>query len=670
MIKDGKSIKVILRRPLEYYYQEGMISYRALNVCKAFGIVTVGDLIRYHHEGNLLKLRNCGPYTIQEFENVIGLVNYKYAVQLLEKLDSYQDLPEKLKEIIVEHYKRPLIDFSLDCIKLFYDTFGDSKAFYTFFFCNQKDLCERFNGLKSRELKHYCYQLLSDIHSSFRKEGLDDTYTYELVVMARAIIWFCDETFAAELQVKDPTLAMRRRALVTDFENRAEQHLGRYDLKEVRQKLIPTYLKALGLFQHTDREIDDLWYKLSCWRYSHRVLTLLIAELKETLFWYEGISGDELGKSIVANNYRYLTEEQACFVAGFHKKYGYYPMFFLLREHLMNTTDKFEWTFAKATGIYDGKPKTLEEIGKEMGYSKPTVRSYYVRAPRYLFRDKGWLYYKFLTDLVIPDVDELYKSVVENEKVNIPFESFAKICTDGFGLKLAKVNDKHFFVNDQLHVSVIYKACSTINAINNRIKGETCSIPLGNVLDDAPVELRGVHMKALPVIISKAYGLAVDENQNIIFQPQGIDVIYEATEILRKKGKPMGIEELYKAFIKRRPEAKDMSMDYFKGKISRAETIKPIGKSMRYALTEWEHVYRGTIRQLVADVLKEAKTPLHIDKIMKKVLKVYPNTNKRSVKWSLKQDEARFVLFGEGVYGLVDKQYSKKFEAMRGKREK
>ena len=670
MIKDGKSIKVILRRPLEYYYQEGMISYRALNVCKAFGIVTVGDLIRYHHEGNLLKLRNCGPYTIQEFENVIGLVNYKYAVQLLEKLDSYQDLPEKLKEIIVEHYKRPLIDFSLDCIKLFYDTFGDSKAFYTFFFCNQKDLCERFNGLKSRELKHYCYQLLSDIHSSFRKEGLDDTYTYELVVMARAIIWFCDETFAAELQVKDPTLAMRRRALVTDFENRAEQHLGRYDLKEVRQKLIPTYLKALGLFQHTDREIDDLWYKLSCWRYSHRVLTLLIAELKETLFWYEGISGDELGKSIVANNYRYLTEEQTCFVAGFHKKYGYYPMFFLLREHLMNTTDKFEWTFAKATGIYDGKPKTLEEIGKEMGYSKPTVRSYYVRAPRYLFRDKGWLYYKFLTDLVIPDVDELYKSVVENEKVNIPFESFAKICTDGFGLKLAKVNDKHFFVNDQLHVSVIYKACSTINAINNRIKGETCSIPLGNVLDDAPVELRGVHMKALPVIISKAYGLAVDEDKNIIFQPQGIDVIYELTEILRKKGKPMGIEELYKAFIKRRPEAKDMSMDYFKGKISRAETIKPIGKSMRYALTEWEHVYRGTIRQLVADVLKEAKTPLHIDKIMKKVLKVYPHTNKRSVAWSLKQDEARFAKFGEGVYGLVDKQYSKKFEAMRGKREK
>lgn len=670
MIKDGKSIKVILRRPLEYYYQEGMISYRALNVCKAFGIVTVGDLIRYHHEGNLRKLRNCGPYTIQEYENVIGLVNYKHAVQLLEKLDSYKDLPEKHKEIIVEHYKRPLLDFSLDCIKLFYDTFGDCKAFYNFFFCNQKDLCERFNGLKSRELKHYCYQLLSDIHSAIRKEGLDDTYTYELVVMARAIIWFCDETFAAELQVKNPTLAMRRRALVTDFENRAEQHLGRYDLKEVRQKLIPTYLKALGLFQHTDREIDDLWYKLSCWRYSHRVLTLLIAELKETLFWYEGISGDELGKSIVANNYRYLTEEQTCFVAGFHKQYGYYPMFFLLREYLMKTTDKFEWTFAKATGIYDGKPKTLEEIAKEMGYSKPTVRSYYVRAPRHLFRDKGWLYYKFRTDLVIPDVDELYKSVVENEKVNIPFESFAKICTDGFGLKLAKVNDKHFLVNDKLHVSVIYKACSTINAINNRIKGETCSIPLGNVLDDAPVELRGVHMKALPVIISKAYGLTVDEDKNIIFQPQGIDVIYEVTEILRKKGKPMELEELYKAFIKRQPEAKDMSLDYFKGKISRAETIKPIGKSMRYALTEWEHVYRGTIRQLVADVLKEAKTPLHIDKIMKKVLKVYPHTNKRSVAWSLKQDEARFAKFGDGVYGLVDKQYSKKFEAMREKREK
>jgi hypothetical protein len=86
---------------------------------------------------------------------------------------------------------------------------------------------------------------------------------------------------------------------------------------------------------------------------------------------------------------------------------------------------------------------------------------------------------------------------------------------------------------------------------------------------------------------------------------------------------------------------------------------------MKYTLTEWNHVYRGTIRQLVADVLSEAKRPVHIDKIMKKVLKVYPETNKRNVVTSINNDEARFICFGDGLYGLMEKTYSKKYEAMK-----
>ena len=102
MKKDGTNIRAVLRKPIEFYFELGMISARALNICKACDIITVGDLIQCHHQGSLRKLRNCGPYTEKEFESVMGLVNYDYAVQLLEKLDGYDEIPAKLKSIIVE----------------------------------------------------------------------------------------------------------------------------------------------------------------------------------------------------------------------------------------------------------------------------------------------------------------------------------------------------------------------------------------------------------------------------------------------------------------------------------------------------------------------------------------------------------------------------------------
>lgn len=664
-MKKKKSIRAILRKPIEFYYEQGMISYRSLNVCRDCGIITVGDLILCQHRGTLRRLRNCGPYTESEFEAVMGLVDKKYALQLLQKLDSYKDLPKELKSIIVANYKRTLMEYSLECIRLFYDIFGDCKSFYDFFFCNQKDLAERFNNLKSWELKHYCYQMLAEIYSSFKKEELDDTYTYELVVTARAILWFCDEQFATELKEKDAELKMKRQALLTDFENRTDR-LFRYSWEEdVKEKLTPTYTKALALFQLNDDELSSLWNSTESWRYSSRPLQLLVAELKQTLFWYESLSGDELSKTIVLNTFRYLKEEHAGFVADFYKQHGYYPMFFLLREYLMKTTDREEWVFAKASGIYDGHLMNFEEIGDEMNLGKNRVRQLFNRAPRYLFKGKGWQHYKLGTALVITEVDEMYRSVVEDEKVNIPFESFSMICTEGFYMKMVKVNGIRFLIDGHLLISEIIRVCKAIKAYNNQTKVEAESIPLADLLNNVGEYEKSYYLEALPIIIDKAFGLVVDEEGNIILPPQGVDVIYELTEILRKNGKPMSLKELYAALIEKRPEIKDKSFDNIRSKVLEADALKPIGMTTRYVLAEWDHVYRGTIRQLVADVLEEAKRPVHIDKIMKKVLKVYPNTNKKNVMASINSDKARFICFGDGLFGLMEKTYSKKYEAMK-----
>ncbi|MBQ6729642.1 MAG: hypothetical protein IJQ83_05885 [Bacteroidales bacterium] len=648
---------------MERYYELGMISARAFNICKAADIGTLGDLILYHHEGSLRKLRNCGPYTIKEFESVMGLVNYKHAVQLLEKLDRYEDLPESIKSIIVTHYKRTLLDFSLDCIRRFYDTFSDCKSFYSFFFCDLKDLDVRFNSLGSWEMKHYCYQLLSEIHSSLWKEQLDDTYTYELIVITRAILWFCDDDFAAELEAKDWDLMVRRKALLDDFHEKASQLINA--AASVRRYLIPDYLRAVSMMQLSEGEVRSKLLEIRTWGHTYRTIFLFLAELKETLYRYESIDGDELGHTVVANKYRYLKEEQVGFVADFYKQYGYYPMFFLLRERLATTKERVERIFAMATGLFDGCPKNLAEIGKEMECTRERVRQLMVLAPKELFKDKGWTHYQLNNTLVVSEVDDLFLNVVENEKVNISFETFALVCTEAFPMKLVKVNDLRFLIYNQLNVHVINKVSSEVGKQNRRVRSEISTIKLDDLLKEVPDHKKGIYKEALPVIIAKAYGLPVDETGNIVLPPNGVDIVYELSEILREKGRPMSLRELYASLIKRCPEVKHKSFEHVRGKVLRSDALIPIGKSSRYTLVEWNNVYRGSIRELVADILKEAKTPLHIDVIMEKVLQEYPHTTKKNVVTSINKDEARFVLYGNGVYGLAGRKYGRKFVALK-----
>ena len=655
MIKDRKDIKAILRSPMERYYELGMISSRAFNICNAADIGTVGDLIQWHYEDGLRKLRNCGPYTIKEFESVIGLVNYKHAVQLLKKLDSYEDLPKSLKDIIVAHYKRTLLDFSLDCIRRFYDTFGDCKAFYTFFFCGLNDLDVRFNNIVNRELKHYCYQVLSGIHSSLRKEQLDDTYTYELIVIARAILWFCDDVFAAELEAKDWDLKVRRKALLDDFHERANHLVNA--AANVRRYLILGYSRAAAMMQLSEGEVRSKLLEIRSWGPTYRTIFLFLAELKETLLWYESIDGKELGTTVVANKYRFLTLEQVDFVADFYKQYGYYPMFFLLRERLATTKERVEQIFAMATGICDGHPMNYAEIGKEIGCTRERVRQLMVLAPKDLFKDRGWMHYQLNKTLVVSEIDDLYLDVVENEKVNISFETFALVCTEGFPMKTAKENDLRFLVNNRLNVSVINKVRGEVGRQSRQIRPETGSICLDDLLKDIPDDKKGIYMEALPVIITKAFGLPVDETGNVVLPPNGVDVVYELSEILREKGRPMSMKELYAELIKRCPEVKHKSFEHVRGKVLRSEAIVPIGKSSRYTLAEWNHVYRGSIRDLVVDILKKSRTPMHINEIMEKVLPAFPYTNKGSVTSSLGSEKERFVLLGDGYYGLRKRKY-------------
>ena len=658
MIMEGKDIRAILRKPIEWYYDMWVISKRAFLVCMANEIYTVGDLLRAHHDNVLPKLRNCGKKTIKELEEVLaqlGPIGQTYALQLINKQDKYEDLSEAPKHIIVSAYNKPLFNFSMDCIDLFYATFNDPRLFYSFFCLDQKNLAERFNNLDNEELKHYCYKLLSEIHASFCKEQLADTFTYELVVIARTILWFCDDRFAEELEVSDADLKTKRKILLADFAENVDK-LSK-QTRRIQRWFIPTYLKAITMFLLTEEQVAELLPQIWLHRAPHGEIFRFLADLNDVLFQYENLDGNEVSRTIIANRYPNLTEEQVGFVTDFHNQYRHYPMFFLLRDQLAKSEDRLDRIFAMATGICDGHPMNLSEIGKEMECTRERVRQLMEKAPKNLFRDKEWLYYQFDSTLVIAEIDDVYLNVVDHEKVNIPFESFAQVCIEGFPLKAMKVNDMRFLVNKRLSSQIIDKVCREVNKQNKRIRSGIDTIPIDHLLKDIPDDKRDDYKQAMPIIISKAYRLVVDEARNIVLPPNGVDVVYELSEILRDKGRPMSLRELYAALIQRCPEVGHKSFEHVRAKVLQSEALKPIGKSSMYTLAEWTHVYRGSIRDLVADILKKSRTPMHIDEIMEKVLQAYPYTNKNSVTSSLGSDKERFVLFGEGYYGLRKKKY-------------
>lgn len=618
MITSGKDIRAILRTPIQRYYDAGMISSRAYLVCVGCEMYTVGELLRVYHDGDLPKLRNCGRKTIEELEKIVAPINKRHVIQLVNKLDLYEDLPEDLKYIFETNFRRPLMDFSLDGIKWFYATFNGPRSFYGFFCLNQKNLADRFNQLENWELKHYCYQLLSVIHAEIRKKNLDGTLTYELVVIARNVLWFCDERFAEELEAVDKDLNIRRKALLDDFDIRTG--LLPRDVKRHQRLLIPNYSKAAGMLLLSEEEVRGLLQEIRPWGMTYRELFHLLDGLNVVLFDYENLDKKEILKDFIAKKYHYLTEEQIDFVAEFVEQYGYYPMFFLLRERLAHSKEHLE------------------------------------TAPRDLFKDKDWRDYHFDSILVTSEIDDLYLNVVERETVNISFDVFAQVCTRGFPLKMAKVNDVRFLVNNRFSSQIIERICKEINRENRRIKSVIETICLGNLLKNVPDDKIEDYKMVMPVIVTKAYGLVVDDKGNIILPPNGVDVIYELSEILRSKGRPMSLAELFAELKERCPDVRYKKPEEMRGKILRSDIIKPIGISGRYALAEWNDVYRGSVRDLVADILKRAGTPLHIDVIMEKVLVDYPYTNKKSVASSLGSDKDRFVMMGEGYYGLRGKK--------------
>lgn len=279
-------------------------------------------------------------------------------------------------------------------------------------------------------------------------------------------------------------------------------------------------------------------------------------------------------------------------------------------------------------GLFDRK-ETLEQIGELLGITRERVRQLEKSVVARLKADaeKGTL----------PNISGVERSLIEiitklggvartqrisadltkeNTKIDQSRVAFlAQLCPS-----LAVVDDNDFFFHSvglrELHDEKKIKAgvAKIIDAIKQI--GEPTDI---ETIAEKSGHKDIAHVKALASIskqlatLNKRWGLV----KWPLVNPKNIrDKIYV---ILKENGKHMHFNEIADAIKDSSFKRKDVTTQAIHNELIKDKRFVLIGRGI-YALKEWGYE-KGTVADIISDVLKKAGEPLHRDEIVKRVLK-------------------------------------------------
>lgn len=133
-----------------------------------------------------------------------------------------------------------------------------------------------------------------------------------------------------------------------------------------------------------------------------------------------------------------------------------------------------------------------------------------------------------------------------------------------------------------------------------------------------------------------------------IVNPKNIrDKIYV---ILKQNGKHMHFNEIAEAIKKSDFKRKDVTTQAIHNELIKDKRFVLIGRGI-YALKEWGYK-KGTVADIITEVLKEAGEPLHRDEIVKRVLKSR-YVKETTILLNL-QGKSQFKRVAKATYGLAD----------------
>lgn len=291
--------------------------------------------------------------------------------------------------------------------------------------------------------------------------------------------------------------------------------------------------------------------------------------------------------------------------------------------------DREQEIISRRFGLYDRK-ETLEQIGELLGITRERVRQLekVVVAKLKTVSTNGELKDVVAAEQAILDILNKHSGVMR-------ISELASIMTVG----ASKIDQSRIFFLSELapKISVIEESDHYFNAVGVRsIHDEKKIRDLTNKIVETikkigkPATITAIAQAAVIEDVAQAAALAKTSKYLAelngqwgltkwpMVNPKNIrDKIYV---ILHERGSHMHFNEIAEAIRKSEFKRKDVTTQAIHNELIKDKRFVLIGRGI-YALQEWGYK-KGTVADMIAEVLRDAGEPLHRDEIVKRVLKM------------------------------------------------
>jgi predicted Zn-ribbon and HTH transcriptional regulator len=313
-------------------------------------------------------------------------------------------------------------------------------------------------------------------------------------------------------------------------------------------------------------------------------------------------------------------------------------------------------------GLYDRR-ETLEQIGELLGITRERVRqlekAIVIRLKIAAEENKiasvasfEKIFIRNLTELGrIARVQDLTDHLIggrttdQRERAHVAF--IAELAPN---LTVVDENDNYFHSIGIAEYGDDKKIKSEVDEIVKVIKKHGEPLTVERIHDQLSYE-HPSHIRAL-ASISKSLAHLKD-NWGLVkwptVNPKNIrDKIYV---ILAEKGKPMHFSEIAKSIKASSFKRKDVTTQAIHNELIKDKRFVLIGRGI-YALDSWGFS-KGTVSDIIVDVLRKSDTPLHRDEIVKRVLKSR-QVKETTILLNL-QSKPQFKRVAKATYSLAEK---------------
>lgn len=663
-------------------HSSGMISVRTYNCLTHEDIHTLGDVIdRYESPIDMLKIKNFGRKSYTEIVDVLSTTNRnriepeeegfaetpKTKQQIME--EQFAALGEKIDEIIVAAHVMVTEGDGDVCsyLKAQYPHAYELNNVVTYEPEKMLEIVEGFTRDENLDIRHSYKRFMDQVIERLEEEHLAEENIYAVYKRSSLSLSLKMENFSYE-QIAKYLLS----PIAQEYIEKVYQEQRKMVLSVRANNFSNTFLPHFAdLIKYADKPLGA--YRDICpGKSMMKTLTEIFhfnQKFKNIFDRLSKLSDDEIQTEFLKRDYPYLVSRQRMFVFDFIKENNHAPLFYLMLQYLRLSENRSNKIYSLYHGIADGKKRTLNEIAEVMSLTRERVRQIACGTIEIqgsaLVNNDGWEYYKDFLELPYIYEDKMeYVSLKEKEHLAADFGTFAYLLNLVADFKIEEINDRVILLNRNKMSELNLADCiDTLNSIVNAKYSTDTYVPLDSILFTVPEEVRPVTKRLIKYIATEIYELKLTEDEQIILSQNYIDISEELYDILEKKGEPMHVEDIFKAFKERYPDHKYTEPIQIKFYLYKNQHIRAVGKTSKYALDSWEGIYFGSIRDLLIDQLTASDEPLHIDVLYDGVAEYYPNTSKSSVAATMEdEDLQRFVEFEGDYFGLTSKQYSDKYQ--------